>query len=501
MSNRPLPTHRGDLAGLRVRRYVRVSSEEQGRKYGPDGQHERIDEAIAELGLKEVGPPFVDEHSAWARSDERPELARILAEAAAGSFDVLVVAYFSRWSRDTEVALRMRRQLHDAGVVLWFGDEGFLSSDRDAHERFLDEAVGAEKFSHRLSRTISRTLAAKYERYGDQAGSPGLGFRRTPQPEARLAIDPATMPRVVAMFERYATGDVSYRDLEREFGIAEGGVRAILSNPLYNGWAVRHRRRPDEVRIAAPWRSAPPVPDELWSRVVEVRRMRTLNAGRSRARRTYLLAKRLWCACGHAIAADTAQQRNGSQLRRYRHEDCPLGGKVTWKAEHYEEPIAAQVAAIRLDESALERIRRIAGRPAPVTTDLRRAQLERELRAKATDHAARRITTEAYLAEHARITGEIDGLVAVPVAAPIDDADEVIARLRELRTTWARATDEARAALVARIYRRITVAGGDFASVELTEEAKRLGLALVMPETVVLARPARLELTAFRSAT
>ncbi len=37
--------------------------------------------------------------------------------------------------------------------------------------------------------------------------------------------------------------------------------------------------------------------------------------------------------------------------------------------------------------------------------------------------------------------------------------------------------------------------------VELSEEALRLGLALAMQETVAMARPARLELTAFRSAT
>ena len=64
----------------------------------------------------------------------------------------------------------------------------------------------------------------------------------------------------------------------------------------------------------------------------------------------------------------------------------------------------------------------------------------------------------AYLAEHARITTEIDSLTAVPAATPIDDADEVVARLRKLRETWTKGTDDARLALVGRIYRRITVA-------------------------------------------
>lgn len=486
-----LPAKLDQLDGLRARRYVRVSSEEQGFKYGPEGQHLTIDEAIGRVGAMEAGPAFVDEQSAWSRSDERPALREVLRAATAGEFDILVVAYFSRWSRDTEVSLRIRRELHAAGVVILFADEGFVSADADAHERYLDEAVAAEKFSHRLSRTIGRTFAAKFARYGDQAGSPGLGFRRTPQPEARLVVDPVTMPRVVALFERYAVGDVSYRELAAETGIAEGALRGILTNQLYNGWAVRHRRGVDEQRIAAPWRSSPPVSDELWASVALVRAERAKAAGRQRTRHVHLLAKRLWCPCGRAVKADTSRQRNGEVVRRYVHQDCDRWARENVVAHRLDDPIAAQFGGIRLDERTLALIRAIAGRPAPVTTDNRRVQLERELRAKAADHAVRRLTTEAYLAEHSRITTEIDALEDVNPSAPVGDADEVVKALRSLREAWRDASLEARAHLVARFYRRITVDDGRVVSVELTEEAKRLGLVLALPETVAMARPAR----------
>ncbi len=95
----------------------------------------------------------------------------------------------------------------------------------------------------------------------------------------------------------------------------------------------------------------------------------------------------------------------------------------------------------------------------------------------------------------------VDALEAAAPEAPVDDADEVVRALSDLRAAWRDAGAEARALLVSRVYRRVTVAGGEFVSVELTPEAERMGLALALPETVVLARPARLELTAFRSAT
>lgn len=494
MTRRMLPARRADLRGLRARRYVRVSSEEQGAKYGPERQDQDTLAAIAQLGLVEVGEPFVDEQSAWSRSADRPALQALIAEAEAGTYDVLVVTYFSRWSRDAEVALRIRRELHDAGVVLWFAEEEFLSSDADSLERFVQEAAASEIYSIRLSRTITKTLAAKFVRHGDQAGTAPLGFVRTAQPDARLAVDPATMPAVVGMFERYAVGDVSYRELARLVDIPEGGLRSILTNPLYNGWARRHRRRPDEVLAAAPWRSAPPVSDELWARVAGVRVQRAKAAGRQRARHVHLLAKRVWCPCGRAVRADTSRQRDGSLVRRYVHQDCPRWRHENVVAHRLDGPIVAQLGGLRLNAATLARIRAIAGAPAPVTTDIRRGQLERDLRTKAAAHAARRLSTAAYLAEHERITAQIDSLAPVP-GPDVDDVDAVVAALGDFRTTWAAAVDrdliEAQAALIGRVYQRITVDDGAIVSVELTEAATRHGFAEALPETVAMARPAR----------
>lgn len=493
MTRRMLPASRVELRGLRARRYVRVSSEEQGAKYGPERQDQDTLAAIADLGLLEVGPAFVDEQSAWSRSADRPALQALVTEAAAGTYDVLVVTYFSRWSRDAEVALRVRRELHDAGVVLWFAEEEFLSSDADSLERFVQEAAASEIYSIRLSRTITKTLAAKFVRYGDQAGSPPPGFIRTPQPDARLAIEPTTMPRVVGAFERYAAGDVSYRELADLVGIPEGALRSILTNPIYNGWARRHRRRSDEVMAPAPWRSAPPVSDELWARVAAVRAERAKAAGRQRSRHVHLLAKRLWCPCGRVVKADTSRQKSGALVRRYVHQDCDRWRHENVVAHRIDGPIVAQLGGLRLDAGVLTWIRAIAGQPAPVTTDLRRAQLERDLRTKASAHAGRRLSTAAYLAEHERISTEIDAL-ATTGGTTVDDADQVVAKLREFRATWAAAVErgllEVQAGLIASVYQRITVEDGAIISVELTEAAKRAGFIRALPETVAMARPA-----------
>jgi hypothetical protein len=81
------------------------------------------------------------------------------------------------------------------------------------------------------------------------------------------------------------------------------------------------------------------------------------------------------------------------------------------------------------------------------------------------------------------------------------DIEEVVAALTWMRDAWRDADLEARAQLVDRVYPWITVTDGAIVEVELTEVAKRHGFLDALPETVVMARPAGLEPTTFRSAT
>jgi hypothetical protein len=97
-----------------------------------------------------------------------------------------------------------------------------------------------------------------------------LGFRRSPEPPNTLQIDPDTIGIAVGLFERYALGTVSAQQLAAETGLEATRIRCILMNPIYNGWIRRHRG-PNETRKPAPWRSNPPVSDELWARVEDVR--------------------------------------------------------------------------------------------------------------------------------------------------------------------------------------------------------------------------------------
>ena len=161
-----------------------------------------------------------------------------------------------------------------------------------------------------------------------------------------------------------------------------------------------------------------------------------------------------------------------------------------------------QLSQMRVDDATVARLRERAGEPLPVDTTLQRRAIERDLAKRAADHAARRITTEAYLAEHARLNAELDAL-AVPAApsSSISDVDAIVRFLRDLKASWAGGGEWERAKLVASVYDRIVVNDREVVEVELTDDAKRHGLAWALPEqvVVVLARPAGLEPTTFCS--
>ena len=92
-----------------------------------------------------------------------------------------------------------------------------------------------------------------------------------------------------------------------------------------------------------------------------------------------------------------------------------------------------QVGTIRLTRAVMDRIRNMAKAPVPRDTTSEREELERVLSRSAAAHAARRITTEAYLAEHDRLNRVIDELDEHPPTPPGINPEGAIAWLKDLK--------------------------------------------------------------------
>lgn len=88
---------------------IRESSEEQGQGFSPNAQRQTIAKFAVENDLELIGE-YCDFHSGWRKSEARPEFQRLMADAAEGRFDVVLVFHTSRFAR-SQVEARRYKQL------------------------------------------------------------------------------------------------------------------------------------------------------------------------------------------------------------------------------------------------------------------------------------------------------------------------------------------------------------------------------------------------------
>ena len=488
---KPLPASLDDVRGLRAARWIRESTKGQFDHYGPASQADQQNTFIKRHVLVDTGLVYRAAHSGTTVHASQI-MGRMLADARAGSFDLLLAGYSDRWQRNLRRTLELLEdQLHPAGVALVMCDRKILSSDRDAWDELVAESTSAERYSRRLSDRIRDGYGAKYDQRSDPGGHAPLGFRRSPERDYVLEIDPATIGTAVGLFQRYALGTVSATQLADETGLNASRIRCLLMNPIYNGWVAR---RGGSSRPAA-WRSDPPVSDELWARVEDVRRGKTRGGGPKRSRHVDLLAGLLQCVCGRRLRSD-GTFADGRHRKLHPNPCADWGDRARLGDETWEEPILAQVAGMSLDSATfVQVVAALSSNERPITLD--KARLERQVRALASQNADGKLADDVYLERKRQLRSQIEALERS--AKPGIPAARAVEWLRALSETWHAAdVEEEKAELLHAIYDRIVVSGDRIVSARLTSDAQARGMVFALPE-VVMARPTGFEPATFGS--
>src|ERR1700686_1655624 len=95
-----------ELRGLRAARWIRESTTGQFDRYGPGAQRELQSGAIRRLGLVDTGFEWSAAQSG-ATVHGSPAMRAMLAAAAEGEFDLLLVGYVARWQRNLRQTLNL----------------------------------------------------------------------------------------------------------------------------------------------------------------------------------------------------------------------------------------------------------------------------------------------------------------------------------------------------------------------------------------------------------
>jgi DNA invertase Pin-like site-specific DNA recombinase len=362
----PAPTTTGDeirspgdttTRKQRAVAYVRESTEEQGQGFSPDAQRETIRKFAAENDLELVGE-YCDFHSGWRKSEARPEFQRLMADAAQGQFDCVLVFHTSRFARSQVEARRYKQLLRERLGIRVVSVTQPMGEDPTDPSAFLAESIH-EMFDEYYSVSLSfwtRSGLREKARQGHLVGGLPWGYVR--DHESKLAIpDPDRAPLVQELFKRYATGQESDRSLadwlnatgartarDRQFG--KDTVREMLCNAAYAGYVSGLR---DKTRAIRGLHEAI-VTDELFDQVQEIRSWRTRVLKPGRPSEEYLLRKLLCCERCGARMHGTRGSRGG--IRRYQcstrrhHGDCR---QAIVKAEPLEEQLIHWLHAFQPD--------------------------------------------------------------------------------------------------------------------------------------------------------
>jgi hypothetical protein len=137
-------------------------------------------------------------------------------------------------------------------------------------------------------------------------------------------------------------------------------------------------------------------------------------------------------------------------------------------------------------------------KPEAVVVPIERRRLDHARRKFALDVAAGRIGERAFLAAIRRLTEEEDRTADLKPARRSVDAAKAMDYIRNFASSWAKAKPPTKATMIQSLCEEIIVGGAKFASVRLTPEAYAHGLALALPQEV-LVPPIRTRGTALRT--
>jgi len=223
--------------------YIRVSQERNARNgYGLDAQDTDIRRHAAYRVLELVGVYREAGVSGYER--ERPELERLLADAKAGKFDVVIFPSIDRAGRSVKDVIEIDCALREAGVGVVFVREG-IDTSTPTGEFFRNVMASLAQLEGRI---IADRLTKGRQRKAAGGGYVGgwlpYGYRHE---AGAVAVIPEQADVVKRIFEWRSEG-LSYREiacrLESEGAQAQRGgswqvstLRRIVSNRFYLGMA------------------------------------------------------------------------------------------------------------------------------------------------------------------------------------------------------------------------------------------------------------------------
>ena len=329
---------------LRVTYYARVSSESDEQLNSLGNQISYYEDLIKRNRNWTFVPGYIDEGLSGISTKKRENFNRMVEDAAQDKFDLVITKEISRFARNTLDSIQFTRQLLGYGVGVFFQNDNINTLDEDSELRLSIMSSIAQDELRKLS---SRVKFGHQQAIKDKVvlgNSRIFGYMKN---DGKLAIDEEQAGMVRELFELYATGQYSMKQIETIFlekgyrnhngnKIAHTTMSNMIANPKYKGYYVGNKVRvidmfskkqkflPPEEWVMFKDETGEIVPaivsEELWDRanVVLKRRSDDVKSRQGICNHQNLLTGKLFCThCGAAYYRRESKDKSGRKNSKW----------------------------------------------------------------------------------------------------------------------------------------------------------------------------------------
>ncbi|MCL1882621.1 MAG: recombinase family protein [Defluviitaleaceae bacterium] len=312
MSKKYEPTYNN----LRCVIYARYSSDGQ-REESIEGQLRECKEYAEQQNMTLINT-YVD-RAISAKTGNRPEFQKMIADSARKQFDVVLVWKLDRFARNRGDSATYRAVLKRNRVKVVSAKENISDGPEGIILESLLEGI-AEYYSAELSVKVKRGLTENALKC--KANSiPPLGYRVNA--ERYYELDPLTAPIVLEIFTRYADGQTVKEiseDMNRRGVFSNMKTKFQSKSSMHN--LLKNRRYIGEYRFGdtvTPGGMPAIVPQEIFDKVQSRMENNKHKPAAKKAVEEYILTTKLFCGkCGVMMTGTAGTSKTGKRHHYYR---------------------------------------------------------------------------------------------------------------------------------------------------------------------------------------
>lgn len=307
--------------------YARVSTEHEAQLSALENQVQYYDNILAAHPNWKLYGKYIDEGITGTSTKKRKNFLRMMDDAAAGCFDLIITREVSRFARNTVDTLQETRKLKKIGVEVWFTEDNIWTlNDEDGELRLTIMATLAQNESKKTSLRVRAGQMVSFQNGIPYGNGNILGYNRVGREYIKNEEQAAIVREI---FDLYLAGNGMQRikdEMERTGRKTSTGrsnwtcaaVSRILQNPFYSGTIVYRKQITKDYleqkkvnnhgeveKIIVEGKHEPIVTKEEFAevqRIIECKRLDAPgkpNVGRKMA--DYVLTRKMECYCGHRM--------------------------------------------------------------------------------------------------------------------------------------------------------------------------------------------------------